>query len=641
MLKTLREKLSLYYSMNSESKRAKAFQKAGQELSAFTPLCLASGVLYGTCVVGEALVIFERGVMDFFKPKSAANAVAMQMKFLSYRAVAAGAAFYVPPPLSMPSQSQQTQLRALRFTRLGVGIGTVAIVATSVTWAYRQGVNDFEEEVLDGVLPISLHGNSSPYVMNDNLVVRFGQSAEVTAMLANSERGGPRPLPVLFRGRPGGGRGEYVEKKKLRAAVKSASKGLNKGCYLRQDALGAVLSLPKGNQRRVIVQAGGWDALYGGSGVAVSKRRQARHHRSLEKAVHDLQESTGAEVAVVLLRNGAVGGAASSLERVVEIDARLPLLCEVVRWIDKRSSRRRVVATSFFDGQSGGGDSGGGDGAVEEWLLVERVGSGARELAVGAWVRAKEAHEQVVCSLSQAWQRVHVLWSQVRSTSSEAEEGLVVRVREGVGSLARGAGSAVLIASRAVYEGGAGALSKAQKVVQQLLVVSMRRGQNKRRSVLIDAGDNNAGVSAWGIGWWRATPPLSHYLCGGLRAAGVNAALIPGNTPESLPQRQVSDADAPLVLVCHEGSGSLAEQKALGAAATYRSRGYDVCVITRSRELGTLSSSSGVSRISTEAVSKGVWMAASELISRGTPLPEVREAMRLGFDETLYKVDVH
>ena len=39
--------------------------------------------------------------------------------------------------------------------------------------------------------------------------------------------------------------------------------------------------------------------------------------------------------------------------------------------------------------------------------MVERVGSKAREIAVGAWGMAKEAHEQTTSSLSQAWQRVH------------------------------------------------------------------------------------------------------------------------------------------------------------------------------------------------------------------------------------------
>ena len=416
--------------MNNESKRAKALQQARQEILAFTPLCLASGVLYGTCVLGEALVIFEKGIMDYFKSKSVANTTAMRLKFLSYKAVAAGATFYVPPPLSMPSRSQQLQLRALRFTRLGVGLGTVAIVATSATWAYRQGIKDYEDELLDGVLPINLRGSRSPYFLNGNLIVRLGNTTEVAAMLRDFDGRRPTPLPVLVRGPPEGIRGDYLDKKKLRAAVKSASKGLSKGCYLRQDTLGATLSLSKaeGGRRRVIVQAGGWSHPED-AGKAIYKRRQARKHRAFERTVQDLQASTGADVAVVMLRNGPPEDARPSFEKV-EIDARLPLLCEVVRWVDKRSHRRGLVATSFLnDSNKDTNDSMARD--EDEWLLVERLGSGAREVAVGVWMGTKEAHEQIATALFGAWHRIYAFWYEVHTTSSKTGEKLSAQVRGG------------------------------------------------------------------------------------------------------------------------------------------------------------------------------------------------------------------
>ncbi len=610
--------------MNMESKRTKALTKGASELSSFAPLSLAAGVLYGTCVAGEGYVVFGNDAMDYFKPKSAPNSTAMRMKFLCYRAVAAGAAFYVPPPLTMPSQSQRTQLRALRFIRLGVAIGTIAIVATSATWAYRQGVKEHEDEVLEGVLPINFRGNS-PYLMNGNLVLRLGKSTEVTAMLRDFDRGGPRPLPVLINGRPGEGHGEYVDKKRLRAAVKSVSRGLNKGCYLRQDALGAVLSLPKAEGRKVIVQVGGWDSPPRGLGGGISKRGQARNRHTLDRVVRDLQSITDSEVAVVLLRNGAREGTGASSETTLEIDARLPLLCEVVRWVDKRSRRRRIVATSFIGGEDKEEDKG------EEWLVVEQVGSKAREIAMGAWVKTREAHEQTASSLSRAWQRVRVYWIYERFSSSSGS-GLVVRVQEGLSSLAEGTGKAVQGASRAVYEGGAQAWSNAEKAIQQFMVASLRTGQNQRRSVLIDAGESRI-VSWWWPGTNRAPPPLSHYLCGGLRTAGVMATLITEASPESLPQCKAGDVQVPLVLVCHEGTGPRAELKAREAAAAYRSRGYEVCVVVRSTELVPLSS--GVARISTEAVARGVWAAASQQISKGKPLGDVHKALHQEFDKTL------
>ena len=181
-------------------------------------------------------------------------------------------------------------------------------------------------------------------------------------------------------------------------------------------------------------------------------------------------------------------------------------------------------------------------------------------------------------------------------------------------------------------QGGVQAWSKAEKTIQQLMAASLRTGQNQRRSVLIDAGESR--VVPW---WWpganRAPPPLSHFLCGGLRAAGVKATLITGASSESLLQCQAGDMQVPLVLVCHEGTGPRAELKAHEAAAAYRSRGYEVCVVVRSTDLAPLPS--GVARISTEAVSRGVWAAASEQISRGKALVDVHTALHQEFDKTL------
>ena len=180
------------------------------------------------------------------------------------------------------------------------------------------------------------------------------------------------------------------------------------------------------------------------------------------------------------------------------------------------------------------------------------------------------------------------------------------------------------------------AWSKTKNTLGQLLTVSHRQSQKKRRSVLIYTSDSVA-VSSWSLKWWRTPPPpLSHFLCGGLNTAGVKAVLIRGCTPESLPQCQFCDADSPLVLVCHEGSCPTAEQRAREAAATFRSRGYEVCLIARSSESGRLPS--GVACISTETVSNRIWMAASEQISQGRALPEVHKALHKEFDKMLYGV---
>ena len=91
--------------MDYTTKRSTGLSSAIGELRYWAPMGASALVLYGTCAVGEAYVVFGSSLKEYIRSKSSLQAASMSLKLRSYKAVAARHAFSVPPPLVMPNSS--------------------------------------------------------------------------------------------------------------------------------------------------------------------------------------------------------------------------------------------------------------------------------------------------------------------------------------------------------------------------------------------------------------------------------------------------------------------------------------------------------------------------------------------------------
>ena len=609
----------------------------------------------------------------------------MALKLRCYKAVAAGHAFYVPPPLVMPNKAQLSRLRVLRALKLFTGVGAVGMVSINAILAYRQGVQTFEEQVLEGSININM-GTRSPYIVRPtsvtggdyasnskskkSLVLRYGNMRDVTAML-QSPRGSTcgnakyMALPVLLRGKENSHSGN---KRALHLAVRNASKGLNDGCYILQDLLPILPTLP-GEGSRIIVQAGGFTCSMD-HGVMSDLQSSAR-------AARQLHENTKAEVHVVVLRNDEEGTNHHDLEGggtttggdgnwitkavrcreatskqygVVAIDVRVAILCEVMQWVDeqhkmmvgntpgtgggllatssvptKGEKKRRKGRNNYEQEKYERSNQAvapldphaGREERDDEWIVVERLGRQGRVL------------------LKSSWQLTKSLWSlldhSVRTISSCILMNLMnvkdLRIRAESGA-------------HIVYDSFTFLWKSSQAWAMTILTSNKREhARQMRRSVLLDLGPASAPLQGhttfipWLLGLLGRRSlgeddPLGQALFQGLKRASVAVALWSG--PASAAPSYVLDNDtAPLVLIRHTGTRGHASARA--TAAEFAKKGYKCCIV---EDCGDLSAQQdthlleGITVINTKHTTQKFWTRATLQLASGWSAEEVAGGIR-------------
>lgn len=681
--------------MNSDTKRTRGISAAFGELGVNFPLCVSTGVLYGTMVFGEAYIVFASSIGEYLRPKSAAEGSSMALKLRCYKAVAAGHAFYVPPPLVMPNKAQLTQLRVLRAFKLLIGVGAAGVVGVNTIMAYRQGVQTFEQQVLDGCSPNVNMGANSPYMirytklneckdestdkMKASLVLRYGSMQDVTTMLQASSGGnngsgigeGCVALPVLLRERENKHAGN---KKALHLAVRNACRGLNEGCYVLQDLLSTLPAVPR-NGSRIIVQAGGFTRSI--------DRGRMNTLVSTDRAAKELQETTGADVHMVLLwdvddgsadykyhhLDGGTKGdgnwttkavqsrdATSDQYGAIVIDARMAVLCEVMQWVDDRhqmmvgdkaGNMKDMLATSSVSAKEGTrrkrksrkeeGDKnpdrtipptevksmGQKDGDGDEWIVVERLGTHARILLVSSW--------QLATNL---WSRLDDF---LHTISSSALDLVTVKLPT-VFLLHAESGTRIV---RGTFASITKSLqSWGNTITASLVPKTNGQVQHMRRSVLLDLGPMSSSIHRIFFFPWvahlfggkglREVNPLGQALFQGLRRASVPVALWSGPASAAPPLISGADTIPPLVLIHHTGTRGHATAHA--AAVEFTKKGYECCII---RDDGSTFSTltdapppTGTTVIDTQHVAHKVWTYATLRLASGCSAKETADGIR-------------
>ncbi len=666
------------------SKRATGLSFAASELRYWVPLSASAFVLYGTCAAGEAYVVFGSSLGDYIRPKLSTEGVSMALKLRSYKAVAAQHAFDVPPSLVMPSRGQLSQLRVLRTFKVLVGVGAAAIVSINIVAAYRQGVQTFEQRVLEGgMLNIDM-GIKSPYMIREkvgikkqttggntakpSLVMRYGGIRDVTAMLQSPGGGSGEnhvALPVLMRRRENKHGGNQ---RVLQAAVRGASKGLNEGCYVHQDLVCSLPSIPQGDGSRIIVQAGGFTR------AGAVKRSNSGVAEANDRATKQLLEKTGAEVHMVLLRDGDGDGGSRTAEAVqsreatkdeyglVTIDAHLAVVCEIIQWVDrhkvsrrKQTDKRGLLATSAPVSAKGENKrrrksheqaegnkpevvrSRGEEGKQEqieplfddEWILVERVGSHARVLLVSSWqlvtrwwVRLDEAARagsaSAITLATETWpQKIFARIESGTHAVSHSLSFLSTSVRTWATSLG------TTLAS---------------------LFLSGAETHQVRRAVILDLGSSPAILQRRALLPWLPAflsggdrtreDPFGLSLLQGLRRASVAVTLWSGHASEA-PEIAKGSTATSLVLIYHPGSRGHITARA--AAAEFSKKGYECCIVEDSNSgWGELRYEPPPGRrttvIDVQKTTQRLWAHTTAQLAEGYSPMEVAVGMRRDFE---------